>query len=462
MGLIVLSNREPYAPTRNDNGELQWTPSIGGLTAALDPALQHAGGTWIAWGEQHPDVTDVDLPTEQPRYRLKRIRLSDAEVRDYYYGFSNRALWPISHYFIERTQYHASAWRAYVNVNRRFADAAIAAYQDGDLIWVHDYQLALVPRMIRDALPNARIGFFWHIPWPSVEVFRTLPWDLDILDGILGADLIGMHTPDYVAHFQNTCRRALRADTSGDLVHWKGRAARIVDRPIGIEVDAYEHLATSPEVEDTADRIRRTLQTQILLGVDRLDYTKGIPERLEAFDLFLDRHPETRGRVTLLQIAVPSRERVDSYRQLRNQVEGLVGRINGKHTQGGWSPIQYIYRGVPRDELVAHYRAADAMLVTPLRDGLNLVAKEFAACARDGALILSRFAGAADEMPEAIQVNPYSPENLSDAMRTALQMPLDEKKARLTRLREHLRDSDLHAWTDTFLHELKLQDHGGA
>ncbi|WP_051935483.1 trehalose-6-phosphate synthase [Deinococcus sp. YIM 77859] len=454
MGLIVISNREPYAPKKGEDGTLTWTASIGGLTAALDPALQHAGGTWIAWGEEHPDVTEVDLPQGDPRYRLRRIRLSESEVREFYYGFANRALWPMSHYFIERAKYLASNWRAYVEVNRRFARAAVESYRAGDLIWVHDYQLALVPRLIREVLPEARIGFFWHIPWPSTEVFRTLPWDQEILDGILGADLIGMHTPEYVSHFQSACRRVLHAETAGDTVSWRGQVSRVVDRPIGIEVDAYEQLAASLEVEEAADRIRRTLQTQILLGVDRLDYTKGIPERLEAFDAFLDQHPEARGRVTLLQIAVPSREQVESYRQLRARVEGLVGRINGKHTESGWSPIQYIYRGVPREELVAHYRAADVMLVTPLRDGLNLVAKEFTACSRDGVLVLSRFAGAADELPEAVQVNPYHPSGLAEALTRALAMPLDEKKARLTRLRSRLRQSDLRAWADGFVAEL--------
>ncbi|WP_027483350.1 alpha,alpha-trehalose-phosphate synthase (UDP-forming) [Deinococcus pimensis] len=455
MGLIVVSNREPYAPHAGDGGHVTWVPSIGGLTAALDPALQHAGGTWIAWGEQQPEIERVDLPAEEPRYRLERVRLSDAEVRDFYHGFSNRALWPMSHYFIERTKYRADWWRAYETVNRRFADAAVRSYREGDTIWVHDYQLALVPRMIREALPDARIGFFWHIPWPSSEVFRTLPWDRELVDGILGADVVGMHTEEYTRHFLSACRRVLGAVTNGEAVTWRDHVSRVVARPIGIEVDAYEELSTSPEVEETAARVRQSVQTRILLGVDRLDYTKGIPERLEAFDAFLDRHPEARRQVTFVQIAVPSRERVESYRQLRAQVEGLVGRINGKHTRDGWSPIQYIYRGVPREELVAHYRAADVMLVTPLRDGLNLVAKEFAASSRDGVLVLSRFAGAADELPEALQVNPYNPEGLASALLQALNMPLDEKQARLLRLRERLRASDLRSWADGFVREVE-------
>ncbi|KEF34545.1 alpha,alpha-trehalose-phosphate synthase [Deinococcus sp. RL] len=454
MGLIVVSNREPYAPRKGEDGRLTWVPSIGGLTAALDPALQRLGGTWIAWGERHPEVREVELPQDAPRYRLRRLPLSEAEVRDYYHGFSNRALWPMSHYFVERTKYLSAQWRAYEAVNRRFAQAVLESGAPDDPVWVHDYQLALVPQLIRDARPRARIGFFWHIPWPSSEIFRTLPWDRELLTGLLGADLIGMHTPDYVRHFLSACRRVLGAETEGDTVHWQGRAVRVVARPIGIEVDEYAALAARPEVEEAAGRLRRTLQTQLLLGVDRLDYTKGIPERLEAFDAFLDTHPEARGRVTLLQVAVPSREQVESYRQLRSRVEGLVGRINGKHTRDGWSPIQYIYRGMGREELVAHYRAADVMLVTPLRDGLNLVAKEFLACSRDGVLVLSRFAGAADELPEAVQVNPYNPTGLAGALNEALGMSLEEKKARLSRLQERLRGSDLRAWADGFVAEL--------
>ncbi len=462
MGLIVISNREPYAPRRAEDGQVRWTPSIGGLTAALDPALQRLGGTWIAWGEQQGQIASVDLPPEAPRYRLERIRLSETEVRDFYYGFSNRALWPMSHYFIERTRYLRASWQAYEAVNRRFAQAAIDRYTPGDTIWVHDYQLALVPGMLREALPDARIGFFWHIPWPSSEVFRTLPWDRQVLAGILGADLIGMHTPEYVGHFQYACRQVLGLDVDAGGVSLNGRRVRVEARPIGIEADAFEHLANSPEVQDAADRIRRGLQTMMLLGVDRLDYTKGIPERLEAFDAFLDRNPQAATQVTLVQVAVPSRERVESYRQLRAQVEGLVGRINGKHARDGWTPIHYLYRGLAREELVAHYRAADVMLVTPLRDGLNLVAKEFVASSRDGALILSRFAGAAAEMHGAILANPYDHDGLAATLLQAMQMPLIEKQARLAQMRAELRQHDLATWADRFLQDLSGDDHAAA
>ena len=457
MGLIVVSNREPYAPVRQEGGPLEWVPSIGGLTAALDPALQRLGGTWIAWGEQQTQIKRVELPPQEPRYTLERVKLSEQEVRDFYYGFSNRALWPVSHYFIGRALFLRSGWRAYVEVNRRFAEAAVRRYREGDLIWVHDYQLALVPQMIREALPQARIGFFWHIPWPSSEVWRTVPWAAELLRGILGADLVGMHTSEYVRHFGSACVRVLGTEVWGEgtSVRLDGRRTKVQARPIGIETEVFEELAGRPEVQDAARRIKAGLQTAVLLGVDRLDYTKGIPERLEAFDAFLDEYPEVRERVTLLQVSVPSRERVESYRQLRTQVEGLVGRINGKHARNGWSPIHYVYRGLSREELVAHYRAADVMLVTPLRDGLNLVAKEFVACSEEGALILSVFAGAAHEMQGAILVNPYDHDGLAAKLLEALEMPKEEKRARLEGMQAQLREHDLKRWAEGFLGELE-------
>ncbi|GHF42972.1 alpha,alpha-trehalose-phosphate synthase [UDP-forming]/trehalose-phosphatase [Deinococcus metalli] len=457
MAVIVVSNREPYAPSVQD-GRVTWTPSIGGLTSALDPVMQREGGTWIAWGEQHPELGHADLPPAAPRYRVQRLALSGDEVQRYYHGFSNGALWPVSHYFVERAQFRADEWAAYRAVNARFAQAAIDAYRPGDLLWVHDYQLALVPGLLRAALPGARIGFFWHIPWPAQDVFRTLPWDRELLSGLLGADLIGMHTAAYARHFQDACERTLGIETGPGTVAVDGRTVRIEARPIGIDVGAFETLAAAPETAERAGRLRDNLRTLVLLAVDRLDYTKGIPERLDAFEAFLDAHPRARGRVSLVQIAVPSRERVEAYLQLRQQVEGRVGRINGRFSRDGWTPVHYVFRGLDREELVAHYRAADAMLVTPLRDGLNLVAKEFAASSADGVLLLSRFAGAAGEMPGAIEVNPYDRDGLAERLLAALRMPLEEKKARLDGLRRHLRDSDLRTWTQRFLHDLAGPD----
>jgi len=472
VSLIVISNREPYAPhpapaaipAQGGPGPLEptaleWAASIGGLTTALDPVMQRTGGTWVAWGEKYPEIRQVQLPQHDPKYTVERVPLSEDEVSAYYHGFSNSALWPMSHYSLERVHYRAEEWAAYRRINERFAEAAAAHYREGDVFWVQDYQLALVPGLLRERFPQARIGFFWHIPWPAQDVFRTLPWDEEILRGILGADLIGMHTGPYVRHFQDACQRTLDAEITPGTVTVDGRTVRVEARPIGIDVDTFEEIARRPETVLAAGRLRENLRTMMLLAIDRLDYTKGIPERLEAFAAFLERHPEQRGRVTLVQVAVPSREAVDAYAQLRSQVEGLVGRINGQFGADGWTPVHYNYRGLNREELVAHYRAADAMLVTPLRDGLNLVAKEFAACSEDGVLLLSRFAGAAGEMPGAIPVNPYDVDGLSGSLVRALSMPLAEKKARLQTLKAGLRASDLRAWTADFLRDLSVGEH---
>ncbi|WP_027893955.1 alpha,alpha-trehalose-phosphate synthase (UDP-forming) [Calidithermus chliarophilus] len=454
MGLIVVSNREPYSPVREGH-ELHWKAAVGGLTAALDPVLRERGGTWIAWGDGEREIRSVELPPGEGRYRLERLPLRESELQDYYYGFSNRALWPMSHYFLNRVRYLGRYWKAYQRVNRRFAEAVLQAYRPGDLVWVHDYQLCLVPRLVREALPEARIGFFWHIPWPSSEVFRTLPWDHEILEGILGADVVGVHVPEYARHFRSCCRIVLGYDNDGHAVQTPERPVRVESFPIGVEAKAFAELACSSEVRRAAEELRQQVGTPFLLGVDRLDYTKGIPERLEAFGEYLGRHPEAHGKVTLVQIAVPSREQVDAYRQLREQIDRLVGRINGTYGRAGWTPVHYITRGFERRELVAHYLAADVMLVTPLRDGLNLVAKEFAAVAERGVLILSEFAGAAAELKEALLVNPYDHDGLARAIGRALSMPEEERRQRLAELKARLHRFDLAAWTEGFLHALE-------
>jgi trehalose 6-phosphate synthase/phosphatase len=452
--LIVLSNREPFRPRLDPDGNLAWEATVGGLTAALDPVLRASGGTWIAWGEGHDEVTSLHLPQDEPRYQLQRLALNGDEVTAYYHGLSNGALWPLSHYSLDRARFRQEEWLAYESVNRRFAQAAVAATEPGDLVWVHDYHLALVPGMLRPLLPTNPIGFFWHIPWPAPEVFRTFPWARELLEGVLGADLIGVHTREYQRNFLECCRQVLGRVVEGDSVLHRGRQVRVEARPIGVEAGDLIRLGRDEEVLAVARRIRAEVGTRMLLGVDRLDYSKGIPERLEAYAEYLATHPEERGAVTLVQIAVPSREQVPAYRELRERVEGLVGRINGRFGGGGWAPIHYHYRGLPRQELAAHYAAADAMLVTPLRDGLNLVAKEFACVSRAGALVLSQFAGAAEELPDATLVNPYDHEASAEHIRAALALPLRERARRLARMRAHLTTNDLAAWASGFLASL--------
>lgn len=385
-------------------------------------------------------------------YTLYRIRLSERELMGFYYGFANQALWPLCHYFLSRVRYLKDHWQAYQAVNRKFAEKVIEIYQPGDLIWVQDYQLALVPQLLRQALPGARIGVFWHIPWPSSELFRTLPWARELLQGLLGADLIGFHTKEYVRHFHSCCRILLNLE---EPLRVDGRRVYAEAHPIGVETEVFARLAKDPAVRAAAQALRRDVGARILLGVDRLDYTKGIPERLEAFGGYLKDHPEVVGQVKLIQIAVPSRERVDAYRQLRERVEGLVGRINGTYSRPGSIPIQFLSRSFSREELAAYYLAADVMLVTPLRDGLNLVAKEFAATSRAGVLLLSEFAGAAEELKEALLVNPYDHEGLIATIRRALEMPPRERIRRLQRLRERLRANDLSTWGTRFVERLE-------
>ncbi|HWG85334.1 MAG TPA: trehalose-6-phosphate synthase [Deinococcales bacterium] len=452
--LIVLSNRAPYSPITIDGKLEGWAPAVGGLTAALDPVLRERGGTWIAWGEGHESVESVTLPPQQPRYRLQRLRLSSDEVRLHYHGLANGALWPLSHYFLEHARYRQEEWLAYERVNRRFAQAALAEHEPGDTVWVHDYHLALVPGMLRAATRGAAIGFFWHVPWPAPEVFRTFPWARELLEGLLGADLIGVHTEEYQRNLAGCCRAVLGREWDGEAVLHRGRRVRIEVRPIGVEAAALERLGRDPQVLEAARRIREQVGTRILLGVDRLDYSKGIPERLQAYAEHLGTHPESRGRVTLVQVAVPSRESVSAYRDLREQVEGLVGRINGSYGGNGWAPVHYHYRSLGQRDLAAHYAAADAMLVTPLRDGLNLVAKEFACVSRGGALVLSEFAGAASELPQATLVNPYDREGAAERIAAALAMPLRERARRLAGMKAHLLRHDLSRWAGEYLESL--------
>lgn len=453
MSLIVVSNREPYSPVKE--GSLTWKPAIGGLTAALDPVLTKKGGRWIAWGSGEKSITEVGLPPEDPKYTLDRLNLSDKELADYYYGFSNKALWPLSHYFLGRVQYLNRQWKMYEKVNQKFADLVVEKYKAGDLIWIHDYQLALVPKMIREQIPDAKIGFFWHIPWPSSEVFRTLPWDKEILEGILGADIIGVHTSEYARHFRSCARIALKLPNDGHAIDMGKRKVRVEAHPIGIETDVFENLANSPEIIQEAQRLRSTFPGQIMLGVDRLDYTKGIPERLKAYGDFLGKYPSSRGAVSLIQIAVPSRELVDSYRKIREQTDALVGRINGTYGTSDWTPIHYVTRGLSREELAVHYLAADVLIVTPLRDGLNLVAKEFASVSQNGILMLSEFAGAAEEMPEAVMVNPFDHDGLVLQIKESLNMSEEERTQRIQALKERLRGSDLSSWTENFINAME-------
>jgi trehalose 6-phosphate synthase/phosphatase len=458
--LLLVSNRLPVM-LKVEGQQVHVSPSPGGLATGLKGPHQQSGGHWIGWPGDVSALDDVqlrELDAQLEALRCVPMHLSPAEVHSYYEGFANRVLWPLFHYLLDRIPLHSRDWEAYRKVNERFADVAARHYRKGDLIWVHDYQLLLLPRLLRDRLPEALIGFFLHIPFPSSEVFRILPWRESLLDGLLGADLIGFHTLTYVRHFANSLSRVLGVGTEVDRIVHRGREIRLGAFPMGVDAAFFSSLAESPEVRAQVEEIRQHAQGhRILLGVDRLDYTKGIPRRLLALERLLEREPALRGKIRLIQVAVPSRTKVDAYEAFRHQVDELVGRINGAYGTIGSTPIHYLYQSFGEKELTALYRAADVMLITALRDGMNLVAKEFVASRtdEDGVLVLSEFAGAASELGEAVMINPYDVDNMSRAMLQALAMPEEERKLRIRTLRHRVAEFDVHRWAHAFISALE-------
>jgi trehalose 6-phosphate synthase/phosphatase len=416
---------------------------------------------WIGWS----GATDDELSAEQRSalnqqlegLRLVSVPLTADQVARYYEGFSNGVLWPLFHYLLDQVPLHVRDWEPYMEVNRRFAEVVAEHYQPGDLIWVHDYQLLLLPELLRQRLPHARIGFFLHIPFPAEELFRTLPERDRLLRGLLGADLVGFHTPAYLRHFAASLTQILGLTVDIDRVQLADREVRLGVFPMGVDAKSFSVMAETPEVQAEAEALRGDGTLRLLVGVDRLDYTKGIPRRLLAYERLLENHPELRERVRLVQVAVPSRTNVEAYQEFRALVDGMVGRINGAFGTPRWVPVHYIYRGLSEPELVALYRAADVMLVTPLRDGMNLVAKEFVASRTDGdgVLVLSEFAGASWELPEAVQVNPYDVAGIAESYYLALNMDEEERRTRLGPLRARVATYDVHHWTATFLQQLE-------
>ncbi len=460
MRLILVSNRLPVTVEVAPGGKVSVNRSTGGLATGLRSPHERSDGAWVGW------PGDTSRMSEEQRCALDRrladlrcvpVYLSHAEVTHYYDGFSNAVLWPLFHYLLDRIPPTAQEWEIYRSVNEKFADAAARAWRPGDLVWVHDYQLVLVPQMLRARLPSAQIGFFLHTPFPASEVLRILPWRRQVLEGLLGADLVGFHTVSYRSHFASSVLRILGLSAEGNTLRADGREIRLGVFPIGVDVRTFVSLAEDPEVLDQAATIRAQARGEkILLGIDRLDYTKGIPRRLLAFERLLEREPRWRGKVRLVQISVPSREKVPTYRAFRRQVDELIGRINGAFSTVDWVPIHYMYRSLGEKDVVALYRAADAMLVTPLRDGMNLVAKEFVTCRTDddGTLVLSEFAGAAAEMGEALQINPYDIEGMAQAFSDALTMPEEERHARMRALRQRIAAHDVHFWAETYIETL--------
>jgi trehalose 6-phosphate synthase/phosphatase len=453
--LLIVANRLPITVRATETGvEVQRSP--GGLATGLMPPHEQSDGLWIGWsgapGDLDPERQAL-LDQELAAMRLVGVPLSNDQITRFYEGYSNGVLWPLFHYLLDQIPLQVSDWEGYVEANRVFADVVAAHYRPGDMIWVHDYQLLLLPGLLRERLPGARIGFFLHIPFPSEELFRTLASRDRLLQGMLGADLVGFHTPAYLRHFATSLTDILGHSVEIDRVQLPAREVRLGVFPMGVDATTFAQLADDPAVEGEAEAIRGDGSVRILVGVDRLDYTKGIPRRLLAYERMLHAHPELREKVRLVQVAVPSRTNVGAYQDFRALVDGLVGRINGAFGTARWVPVHYIFRALSEPDLVALYRAADVMLVTPLRDGMNLVAKEFVASRTDGdgVLVLSEFAGAAWELPEALQVNPYDVDGSAEVYYRALEMPREERRVRLAPLRTRVQTFDVHRWVASFL-----------
>jgi alpha,alpha-trehalose-phosphate synthase [UDP-forming] len=454
--LVVVSNRGPYRHAANRGGE-RWVRAAGGLVTALEPVLQQRGGVWVS-AKPAKDFDTVTVPAPHLAYDLAHISLKRSEQQGFYEGISNAVLWPLLHGFEPTIQVGEAPWSSYVGANQEFADTALSTSRPSDLIWVQDYHLMLVPSMVRAKRPKARIGWFCHIPWPQPDTFSILPWREEILEGLLGADVLGFHLPEYAVHFRQCVERFTDHRISRGTIQYRGRRVKTIAAPIGIPVDDLQALAIDPDVGREVDRIRQTMANrQLILGVDRLDYTKGIPDRLAAFERLLRRDKLARTRCALIQVMVPSRTDVKAYADLKEEIDRMVGDINGRYAETGCVPIHYLYRNLSQRALFAHYRAADVALVTPLRDGMNLVAHEYAAARtdEDGVLVLSEFAGAAKHLKGAVLVNPYDVESTTDAIHRALTMKPSEKRKRMRALRAEIMRLDVHRWADSYIGALE-------
>ncbi|GAA3318904.1 alpha,alpha-trehalose-phosphate synthase (UDP-forming) [Arthrobacter ramosus] len=461
---MVVSNRLPvdrYPSDDGENGEEGWRRSPGGLVTALAPMMTKTDGAWVGW---HGAPDEALEPFSHGGMDLIPVDLSTDDVELYYEGFSNATLWPLYHDVIAPPEFHRTWWDSYRRVNRRFADAVIQYADHGATVWVQDYQLQLVPSMLRQARPDLRIGFFNHIPFPPPEIFAQLPWRQAIIEGLLGADLVGFQRPSDAANFMRSARRFIGASVKQQQIHVKGPDGRITHIaraqafPISIAVDQISELAERPDIIERARQIRQDLGNPktILLGVDRLDYTKGIPHRLKAFEELLKEGRLTVEDATLIQVASPSRERVRQYRLLREEIEGTVGHINGSYDTMQNTAVRYLHHSYPIEEMVALYLAADVMLVTALRDGMNLVAKEYVTARTNntGALVLSEFTGAADQLKQALLMNPHDIDGLKNTIMRAVHLPPNESRRRMKSMRKQILDHDVDHWSAEFLSAL--------
>lgn len=467
---IIISNRLPLQINISDNN-LKVSPSVGGLATGLKSFHEEGDSIWIGWTglaeEEVPEELRPEVVKKAKKQACIPVSLSSDEVEKFYYGFSNRTIWPLFHYFMEYTEFESEHWKAYKQVNQKYADAVMEHLEDGDTVWVHDYQLLLLPQLIRNKKPTVTIGFFNHIPFPSYEVFRTLPWREEILRGMLGADLIGFHTYDYERHFLRAVNRILHYDINFNAVNLGDRIVKADSFPMGIDYNKFRNSAIEHRRQPSSENtdIQKKLDyhkyvaqgTHLILSIDRLDYTKGIANRIRAFGYFLEKYPEYQEKVRLIMLAVPSRTNVPQYQLLKKEIDELVGRINGNFATVNWTPIWYFYRSMPFENLIDLYTSSDVALITPVRDGMNLVAKEYIATRTDntGVLILSEMAGAAHELSEALLINPNNFEQIVDSIKMALEMPKEEQVRRNRIMQRRLKRYSVEKWAKDFMSTLK-------
>lgn len=459
MKIVIIANRLPVKIERSDEG-FTIERSEGGLATGLGSLETEAEKYWVGWPGIHTDDETERLQITEKLHELKfhPVFLSNEQISNYYEGYSNSTIWPLCHYFFSYIEYKAEYWAAYREVNALFSRESLPFIENDDIVWIQDYQLMLLPKLIRDKKPATSIGYFHHIPFPSYELFRVLPEREEVLEGLLGADLIGFHTHDYMRHFISAIYRVLNLNCNLDEITLKERIVHVDAFPMGINYEQYHEAPALPVVREKSAMLREKLSDkQVILSVDRLDYSKGILHRLEGYAQFLENNPEYHEQVSLAMIVVPSRDNVEMYAELKAKIDQAIGEINGRYARLGWSPIFYFYRSFSFEELIAMYDIADIALVTPLRDGMNLVAKEYLAAKRDqpGVLILSEMAGASIELQDALIINPNDKDEIEKAILQALTMPLEEKRERMSRMQKRIASRTVKRWANDFVKELR-------
>ncbi|MFO7864487.1 MAG: bifunctional alpha,alpha-trehalose-phosphate synthase (UDP-forming)/trehalose-phosphatase [Salinivirgaceae bacterium] len=463
---IIISNRLPLQISI-DNEDLTVTPSIGGLATGMKSVHKSGESLWIGWSGLTEEEIDDNMKAKVHEASAKEgcvnVPLTAEDMDGYYYGFSNKTIWPLFHYFTEYAEYRNEYWEKYQEVNQKFADVVAEHIEPGDTVWVHDYQLLLLPKLIKERFPDVAIGFFLHIPFPSFEVFRIMPWRTELLEGLLGADLLGFHTYDYERHFFSSVRRLLGHEINFNEIVINNRIIRADIFPMGIDYDKFYNASISQQRKSVKDRTELHQQldkhqlvnpeVRFILSIDRLDYTKGIRNRLYAFEHFLEKYPKYLGKATLIMLCVPSRQNVDQYQRMKSEIDELVGRINGNYSTVNWTPVWYFYRSMPFENLIDLYSSSDVALLTPIRDGMNLVAKEYVASQIDskGVLILSEMTGAAKEMSEALLINPNNMDAIADAIDEALSMPDKEQIQRIETMQTRLKRYNIDKWASDFV-----------